>query len=232
MGMKPHVGDKADKSQSDDEVQAKSAKADDDLRWQLYTDHKKQAWEDIQTSTDSYDQSLLTLSSGGLGLSIAFIKDIVPLHVATWLMLLYTSWIAFGLCILTTVVSFQIAIATQREHLANCWKVYVERDDSCRDKQGKNSRRLKWCTIVAGSLFVLALACTVVFAVKNVGRYAAMPDDSTVRRVREGRANVPITPVPNSEDRGRSPVEITPVPTQTTQQPAQPKNPSPKPNKK
>jgi hypothetical protein len=46
------------------------AQADDALRWQLYNDHKKQAWEDIQSSTDSCDQSLLTLSSGGLGLSV------------------------------------------------------------------------------------------------------------------------------------------------------------------
>lgn len=199
------------------ESSATQAQADDALRWQLYNDHKKQAWEDIQSSTDSYDQSLLTLSSGGLGLSIAFIKDIVPLQQATWLPLLYVSWLAFGLCILTTVVSFQVAIATQREHLDNCWKFYVDRDDSFRDRQGKNSKRLKWCTIIAGSLFVLALACTIVFAVENVGRYSKMPEN---QRLQEGRAPVSLTPVPD-ESRGRAPVAPTPVPNQApaTQQP-------------
>src|ERR1700683_2167793 len=96
------------------------ANADDQLRWQLYNDHKKQAWEDIQSSTDSYDQSLLTLSSGVLALSIAFIKDIVPLQDVVWLGLLYVSWAAFAFCILATVVSFQIAIKTQEELLRNC----------------------------------------------------------------------------------------------------------------
>jgi len=206
---------------NENEGSATPAQADDALRWQLYNDHKKQAWEDIQSSTDSYDQSLLTLSSGGLGLSIAFIKDIVPLQHATWLTLLYVSWVAFGLCILTTVVSFEVAIKTQNEHLETCWKFYVDRDDSFRDKQGKHSKRLKWCTIIAGTLFVLALACTIVFAVENVGRYSKMSDKTETRRVQEGRAPVSLTPVPD-ESRGRAPVTPTPVPNQApaTQQPA------------
>jgi hypothetical protein len=129
------------------------------------------------------------------------------------------------------VVSFQVAIKTQNEHLETCWKFYVERDDSSRNKSGKHSRRLKWCTITAGVLFVLALACTVVFAVKNVRRYAAMPDEIRTHSVTEGRAPVSLTPVPDADSRGRSPVSVTPVPNQApaTQPPAQaPSTPSPK----
>jgi hypothetical protein len=170
--------------------------ADDQLRWQLYNDHKKQAWEDIQSSTDSYDQSLLTLSSGGLGLSIAFIKDIVPLQQATWLCLLYSSWVAFAACILTTVVSFQIAIKTQKELLVNCGKYYIDKEDSYRDKRGKYSKILTGCTMIAGALFVLALACTIIFAVENVGRYSKMPHDGSNSRLDEGRGAVSMTPVP------------------------------------
>lgn|ERR1700687_26999 len=198
------------------------AQADDALRWQLYNDHKKQAWEDMQSSTDSYDQSLLKLSSGGLGLSIAFIKDIVPLHLAMWLVLLYASWIAFGLCILTTVISFHVAIAAQREHLGYCWTFYVGRDDSYQDKRGKYAKWLKRCTIVAAILFVLALACTITFAVANIGRYSKMSDESAIRRLLEGRPPMSLTPVPETpgETRGRPATEMTPIP--PTQPPAQP----------
>jgi hypothetical protein len=140
----------------------------DDLRWQLYNDHKKQAWGDIQSSTDSYDQSLLTLSSGGLGLSIAFIKDIVGLQNAVWLWLLYSSWIAFAACIFITVISFQFAIKTQKEHLVNCGKYYLECKEEYRDKRGGFSKALTACTMIAGGLFVLALVCTITFAIKNV----------------------------------------------------------------
>jgi hypothetical protein len=181
------------------------AEADDALRWELYNDQKKQAWEDIQSSTDSYDQGLITLSSGILALSIAFIKDIVPLEHAIWLVLLYVSWIAFGLCILTTVISFQVAIATQREHLENCWKFYIGREDSYRDKRGKYSRALTGCTILAGGLFVLALACTIVFAIGNVGRYSKMTHENNERRLQEGRAPVSVTPVPAPKNQPPSP---------------------------
>jgi len=199
------------------------AQADDALRWQLYNDQKKQAWEDIQSSTDSYDQSLLTLSSGALGLSIAFIKDIVPLQDATWLPLLYASWLTFGLCILTTVVSFQVAIKAQNENLRVSYKYYIERDDSYGQEQGKHSKRLSWCTMLAGILFVLALTCTIIFAIENVGRYSKMPD---VRRLQEGRAPVSMTPVPGpGETRGRPPAEITPIPGQAPIAPTTPVQP-------
>jgi len=47
-------------------------------RWELYKAHLQQAWGSIDSSTDSFDQALLAVSSGALGLSLAFIKDIVP----------------------------------------------------------------------------------------------------------------------------------------------------------
>src|SRR6266581_1763854 len=100
------------------------------------------------------------------------------------------------------------------------WQFYVDRDDSFRDRQGAYSKLLEWCTITAGGLFVLALACTIVFAVENVARYSMMSDKTETRRVQEGRAPVSLSPVPD-ESRGRAPVGTTPVPNQApaTRQP-------------
>jgi hypothetical protein len=186
------------------------AEADDALRWQLYNDQKKQAWEDIQSSTDSYDQGLITLSSGILALSIAFIKDIVPLEHAIWLELLYISWAAFGVCILTTVISFQVAKEAQNEHLEYCWNFYIGRDDSYRQKRGNYSRALTGCTILAGGLFVLALACTIVFAIGNIGRYSKMPHENNERRLQEGRGPVSVTPIPAPAPKNQPPPPANP----------------------
>lgn len=196
------------------------AQADDALRWQLYNDLKKQAWDDIQSSTDSYDQAMLTLSTGGLGLSIAFIKDIVPLQQAVWLPVLYVSWGAFAACILTTIVSFLIAMGTQREHLDRCYAYLILKVESAKDDPP--NRGLWFCTRLAGALFVVALACTIFFAVQNVRRYSKMPPRSdTSKPLQEGRGPVQITPVPNAaaETRGRAPVQMTPS------SPAQPNSP-------
>lgn len=82
-------------------------------RW--HRTQAEQVKSDIDSSTDSFDKSMLTLSSGALGVSLAFIKDIVPLGQAAWIFLLLASWIAFALCIVTTVVSFQFSIAALKK---------------------------------------------------------------------------------------------------------------------
>ena len=49
----------------------------------------------MQSGSDNYDQSLLTLSSGALALSLAFIKDVVALKDAHHVWMLFASWFAF-----------------------------------------------------------------------------------------------------------------------------------------
>ncbi len=89
----------------------------DDRAYELYLEHLKQAWEDLQSGSDEFDKSILTYSSDALGVSVAFIKDIVPLANANGLLLLYGSWITFGLAIVTTVLSFQLSVKAQKTHV-------------------------------------------------------------------------------------------------------------------
>jgi hypothetical protein len=207
----------------------KNSEKESKVRWELFNQQKLRIWEDMQSGSDSYDQSLLTLSSGALGLSIAFIKDIVKLQDAMYLPLLYFSWVAFGCCILITVVSFQISKLAQMEQLENSRLYYLERKDENLNKRGKWAVALDGCTIGAGVLFVVALACTITFAIVNVKRRSQMPDTPVTTRLQEGRSGVSMTQVPQSPDqRGRPPVEMTkvppqPVPIQPATVPSQPK---------
>src|SRR5580692_9406356 len=77
---------------------------------ELYDLHRDKVWEDIKSGTESFDKYMLTFSSGALALSLAFIKDVVPLGRAVWITSLIGSWIAFVLCILVTLMSFQFSI--------------------------------------------------------------------------------------------------------------------------
>lgn len=56
----------------------------------------KQALVEINASllsnSQMLDKAILSLSSAGLGVSLAFIKNVVPLDKATNLYLLYLSW--------------------------------------------------------------------------------------------------------------------------------------------
>src|SRR6266851_1920817 len=142
-------------------------------RQELHDQHKARICEDIQSSTDSFDQSLLTLSSGALGVSLAFIKDIVPLKEAVWIGLLFASWIAFALCIVTTVVSFLLSVKANKQQLGYIDEYYLDHKDDALDKH-KASGYVKWlqrCTWIGIILFVAGLFCTIIFACENIVRF-------------------------------------------------------------
>jgi hypothetical protein len=54
---------------------------------ELYDQHRDKVWDDIKSGTESFDKNMLTFSSGALALSLAFIKDVVPLSKAIWIRL-------------------------------------------------------------------------------------------------------------------------------------------------
>lgn len=212
-------------------------------RQQLYDEHRKQAWDDMQSSTDSFDQSLLTLSSGLLALSVSFVKDIVPLSEAAHIWLLFLSWIFFALCILLTVSSFQLGIAAQKHHLKFIRQYYIERNAKALNKPSVPSTLLAVFTWFALVSFFAGILCTVIFCIisiqgvrvdKTKNRSAAFDARSPVSitpvamsaRLQEGRPPVAMTPVSLTNaatdklERGRQPVTVTPV--QTPKPPANP----------
>src|SRR5437867_2615202 len=141
--------------------------ADQEQRQKLCDEHRRQIWQDIQSSADNFDKYILTLSSGALGLSLSFIKDIVPLGTAVWRSLLYVSWGCFGLCILLTIASYQFGILAQKEHLRNLPKYYFEGDDKGLQRGGywKTVASLTW---ICCGLFAAGLICTVFFCITNM----------------------------------------------------------------
>ena len=125
----------------------------------------KQVREDIQSSTDSFDTNMLTLSSGALGISLAFIKDIVPLGQAKWLPSLLISWVSFAVCILATVISFRVSKAALKKQEERIRKVFAERTQVVANQK---ARLLHFCTEVTTYFFLGGLICTMLFVVINV----------------------------------------------------------------
>lgn len=139
----------------------------------LYLEHARKAWEAIYASSDQFDRSLLTLSSGAVGLSIAFIKILVPLRQAAGLPWLYWSWGSFALCIIVTVASFPISITAQEKHLEYLEGYYIRRVDEYLEKAKKCrwSKAIKFCSYGGGVLFLLGMGSMLWFAVENVRRF-------------------------------------------------------------
>jgi hypothetical protein len=137
-------------------------------QWDLYLKHIGQAWADLQSSSDQFDKSLLTFSSGALALSIAFVKDIVPLREAAFRGLLYWSWLAFGLCIAVTIMSFAFSVQAQKKHMGFLYEFFINCNPKFLNKKSVWSYLVTGCAFLAAGSFLTGLALTLVFAFENV----------------------------------------------------------------
>jgi len=190
---------------------------DADHAYELYVEHQKQTWTDCQSASDEFDKSVLTYSSAGLGVSLAFIKDIVPLAQAVVLPLLYGSWIAFGVAILVTIGSYWLSIHAQRTHLEHLRKYYLDRQPEYLNAKNPAASWVGAFRWISGICFLLAIAGTIVFSILNVAESKHMSDQKNTSgpiNLHEGRQPVSMTPL----GKGRQPMAMTPVPTSAVQQ--------------
>jgi hypothetical protein len=123
----------------------------------------------------AFDKAMLTYSSGALGLSIAFLKDIVSVGKPEVFWLLFLSWWLFVGCIIATVVSFMAAQRSYPISLENAKRVYYLNEDS---KEHKNTpgKVASWASDAAGVFFCLAAVATTIFVCVNVQRNPNMSE--------------------------------------------------------
>lgn len=117
-----------------------------------------------QSSQDSYDKTVISLSGGALGISFAFVKDIVgewPANSTGWL---FAAWVLWGLSVLSVLFSFlcsQKALQKAIEKV-DAGKMYEKNLGGC----------LNLITIIlnysSGICFLLGVFTMVIFVAYNM----------------------------------------------------------------
>ncbi len=145
-----------------------SHKEDSDERNRLF----KEAYDELVkkqiSNSENFDRSILTLSTSGLGISLAFIKDLVPLSTAHLKEALMLSWLLFAIAIISIMGSFitsQKAIMTQIDY---SHKYYMQRDEEYLTKTNPWSAATIRLNYLAGASFILAISLTITFSVYNL----------------------------------------------------------------
>lgn len=106
---------------------------------------------------EQFDKLIVYLSSGGLILTVGFVKDLVKLDKATWLELLLSSWIGFIFSLVLILLSHKSAIkSTTLELKGNPKKS---------DKQDKLTNLLNWG---AFGFLILAIIIFISFVTINL----------------------------------------------------------------
>ena len=190
-----------------DDSQPQQAYVPTDSDWELYEARRDELQDDMRSMSDEFDKSILTLSSGGLGLSLAFVKDIVPLKQASFIWLLNASWFMFVGAIVATLTSYLMSLEAAKRALKDAEKYYLEDRREYLKQRSWQDHALTWLRVASASCFVLAVVLTGFFVAFNLqaGR-------DTVSDSQNNQLNQKVTS-PVDETKGRHVTTAMPKPT-------------------
>jgi hypothetical protein len=159
------------------------------------------AFDKTGSDQTEYDKQLLTLSSGFLAVSLAFIKDIVPLASARCLWSLYLSFLLFAVCIMVVLFSYQFSISANvkvKEYYDKKLAGYI-------DPKFPNLHALlvTWVNRASGIVFALGVCSIVTFVIINLRTEADMAHDNRKGGLAEDGAPVKVPYQPDYLKKGQ-----------------------------
>jgi len=129
-------------------------------------EHRKLLISTQHQLNDNYDKLVVTLSGGALALSITFLKDIVTLTEANYVVLLVMSWALFIISLAAILGEILFGIEAYK-------KAVDQLDDSTIMTEkvgGWYSEWVKWFGRIAAICLLLGLLSLSIFVYLNVGK--------------------------------------------------------------
>lgn len=132
----------------------------------IFDEYRKELWGALKVSHEQYDKALLTLSGGGLAISITLVKELFPSDklIVSWLLMM--AWALFCASIILTVISFLVSQKALNVQLENFDK-YTAGDESYLNKNNPYSTATVWFNRVSGTFFILAVIAVTTFSAIN-----------------------------------------------------------------
>jgi len=180
----------------------------------LYDAYYKDINSRILSNMENYDKAILSLSVTMLGLSIAFIKNIVSFEKAKDLIFLECSWLFLVLAVISTIASFIAGNKANNKHLEFAEDYYLNDNDKALDKKSKWTTCTEYLNMGSGLFFILGIILTVYFAYVNIEvKEEDMPQKDKVER---GMPPSRLKPKPSTEKKplteGTVPPKMPPKP--------------------
>ncbi len=142
---------------------------DNQYRQELYKNTRDDLLKRQLSNSERLDNAILTLSTGALGLSLAFIKDIVPIKIAIYLWLLKTSWWLFGVSIVITLCSFVVSQLGINIQLKYAEEYYLNKKNEYLTKRNRFAKATDVLNYSSCAIFIMAIICTIIFVSLNIG---------------------------------------------------------------
>ena len=144
----------------------------------LYNKTRDELLAKQMSNSETYDRSLLSLSSVFLALSVTFIKDIVPVKESLCTWLLYLSWGLFALTIIVIFLSFVYGQKGIKQLLAGAEEYYLKGNKDAYKVSEEVSKYIDWFNLASGIIFIIAIISTISFVSINSGRGKSMAKET------------------------------------------------------
>lgn len=118
-----------------------------------------------QKAQEDYDKTIIALSGGGLGISFAFLENVVGTNTIVSPNLLFSSWICWAvsiLCVLASYFTSHLALRRAIQQVDD-ETIYNKRPGWCIDLI------TKFCNAAGGLLFFIGVILMALFVYKNIG---------------------------------------------------------------
>ena len=139
----------------------------DNLKYKIYLEERKSLIDAEREQSRLFDKAILALAGGAFGLSVTFIREIVPNNKPEKPYYLALAWLFFCASMLSTLISFltsQHACSRQRE-LLEINDTEEDRTVQMQNRAATWTWRLNVCSIV---LFILGVIFLAVFSIINL----------------------------------------------------------------
>ena len=173
------------------------------------------AWDELSrrqlSNSENLGKAILSLSTAGLGFSLAFIKNLVSPDVITDVYLLHWSWWAFAIAIAATLLSFHTSQAGLKNQFAQIRRELVgKKDPKLEPKEDLPFQITEWLSYASQIFYLVAVILTIIFIQINAGG-AIMPSKKTqVKPLQDQTSRVKVPPQDSIEELGAPRVEILP----------------------
>lgn len=157
-------------------------------------EYLKSLGEDYKYSIGKFDSQVLYLSSGALGLTLAFIKDILPIDKSSFIGLFYAAIWLFVLTILFSFIAHYISSTLIAKRIED-----IENNNTDNIKESKIITRLNIFQIIG---LIAGIICLVLFVNINLVVMSKENDKPRINKpakTQEGfEKGLPVKPLPQS----------------------------------
>ena len=121
----------------------------------------------LKSSYEHFDRALLTLSSGGLGLSILYISNFGSKHQINSEVFIIIAWILFCISIVSTLLSLIFSQEASKKYKMYSDMYYIEGNEEFVNKKNCYSIATTYLNYFSGGSFLFAVIFMLIFVSNN-----------------------------------------------------------------